>query len=258
MTNPHYEHLERTNEARTRMNRAVNTRPADEWFYPHAHALLTHARVPGPPQDDLLVVMQPVRLNVERHAVQHGVPEAVLAETAGAKEGTARRGHFEHDLVCSYLPEYLERVDCCGTDVSFCRHAQGAYQDALRQRGRRERHREKLLRQVPGDELNLQEVSTPTADEPSEVTTGATYLAQWVPTPKQVHASLGFLRELENMLEPLDYRVAELIMKHGIVQGDRGEIARLLSISPSRMTHALNNIREAVVVILRRRGIRLP
>lgn len=256
MPNTHHEHPERTNEARTRMSRAVNTRPADEWFYPHALALLTHARVPGPSQDDLLVVMQPVRLTIERYAVQHGVPEVVLAETAEAKASTTRRGHFEHDLVHAYLPEYLARVDCSGTDVSFCRHAQGAYEDALRQRRRRERHRKELWRKVPGDVHNLQEVDAPTDEEPHAVTTGATYLAHWVPTPDQVHESLGFLEELERMLEPLDCQIAELIMKHGIVQGDRGEIARLLSISPSRMTRAINNIREAVVEILRRRGIR--
>jgi DNA-directed RNA polymerase specialized sigma24 family protein len=197
-------------------------------------------------------------LNVERHAVQHGVPEAVLAETADGKEGTARRGHFEHDLIYSYLPEYLARVDCCGTDVSFCRHAQGAYHDALRQRGRRERHRRQLWCMAPRDPGSLQEVGDPTDDESSATKTGPTYLAHWVPSPDQVHESLGFLEELERMLDPLDGQIAALIMKHGIVQGDRGEIAKLLSITPSRMTRAIHNIREAVVEILRRRGIHRP
>jgi hypothetical protein len=256
-----FERLCREITARSEMNRAVDTRPADDWFYPHAHDLLAHALEPGRLRDDLLIVMQRVRLNVERHAVQEGVPAAVLAETADRPD-TARLGHFEHDIVHSYLPTYLERVDSHEIDVSFCLHARGAYRDTLRQRGRREWHRVELWRKTPEDARTRQELGTPTADDPHALTTGATHFAQWVPTPVEVHESLGFLQELEGMLDPLDHRIAELLMRHRIVQGDKGEIAKLLSasegrpISQGRITRGIQSIREALEQIRTRRGLR--
>jgi DNA-directed RNA polymerase specialized sigma24 family protein len=253
--------LRRAIELRSEMSRAVNTKPADAWFYPHAHDLLADAQQPGRPRDDLLIVMQRVRLDVEQRALQHGVPAEVIAETA-EKHNTPRLGHFEHDLVHAYLPSYLEGVDAQKIGVSFRLHARSAYRDTLRQRGRREDHRAALGHLVPEDPHTQQELSAPTADDPNAVTTGATHFAQWVPTPDQVHESLGFRQELSSLLDPLDYRIAELIMEHGIVQGDRIEIARLLSasegrhISPGRITRALKNIRAAMEEIRRRRGVR--
>ena len=64
------------------------------------------------------------------------------------------------------------------------------------------------------------------------------------------------------MLDPLDYKIATLLMKHRIVQGDKGEIARLLSasegrrIGQSRVTRAIQSIRGALDQIRSRRGVR--
>jgi hypothetical protein len=238
--------------ARPQMQRAVDTKPTDDWFHPQAYALLEHALVPGPSRDDLLIVMQQVRLRVEHVAVYCGVPAAVLAETAEDTGASERLGHFEHDLVFAYLPAYLRRVDREEVHVCFSLHARGAYRDTLRQRGRREGHRLELSRKAPEDGRTCQE---------TEVATGPTHFAQWVPTPGEVHESLSFLRELEGMLDPLDYQVAELLMKYRIVQGDKGEIARLLSasegrrITQSRVTRAVQNIRVALERIRTRRGV---
>src|SRR6185295_12605143 len=125
----------------------------------------------------------------------------------------ARLGHFEHDLVHAYLPTYLTRVDRDEIDVCFRLHARGAYRDTLRQRGRRERHRVDLWPRAPEDARTRQ--------------------------------------ELEAMLDPLDYQIAELLMKYRIVQGDKGEIAKVLSasegrhINQGRITRAIQNIRAA-------------
>jgi hypothetical protein len=235
-----YEGLRRAIAGRPEMQRAVETKPADEWFHSRAYALLEHALVPGPLRDDLLIVMQRVRLKVERKAVHCGVPEAVLAETAEDSNATERLGHFEHDLVYAYLPSYLRRVDRQEIGVCFSLHAWGAYRDTLRQRGRRERIRLELSGKAPEDVRTRQE---------TDAATGPTLLAQWVPNPGEVHEGLGLLRELERVLDPLDYQIAELLMKYGIVQGDKGEIARLLSaregrrIHQSRVTRAVQNIR---------------
>lgn len=252
------ESLRRAIAARSEMKRAVDTRPADEWFHPHAHDLLARALEPGPPRDDLLIVMQRVRLSVEWDAVHYGVPEGVVAETAAETGPTARLGHFEHDLVHAYLPAYLRRVDRREIDVCFSLHARAAYRDALRQRRRREGHRVELWRKAPQDARTYQELD----GTGGASARGATHFAQWVPTPGEVHESLGFQRELRSLLDPLDARIAELLMKHRIVQGDKGEIARLLSasegrqISQSRVTRAVQRIRAALEQIRIRRGVR--
>jgi DNA-directed RNA polymerase specialized sigma24 family protein len=257
-----HESLRRAIAARSEMRRAVDTKPADEWFHPYAHDLLGHALVPGQLRDDLLIVMQKVRLSVERYAVHCGLPVAVLAETAEDTGSTARLGHFEHDLVHAYLPAYLERVDGRDIDVCFRLHARSAYRDTLRQRCRREGHRVELWHKVPVDARTRQEIEVTSAEEPNTIATGATHFAQWVPTPGEVHETLGFQRELESMLDPLDYQIAELLMKYRIVQGDKGEIARLLSasegrqVSQSRVTRAVQNIRTALEQIRSRRGFR--
>ncbi len=259
MRESYYQRLRRAIAARSEMNRAVDTRPTDEWFYPQAHDLLAHALEPGRSRDDLLIVMQQVRLSVERHALHHGVPATVLAETAD-KDNAMRLGHFEHDVVHAYLPDYLERAEARAIDVSFRLHTRASYRDTLRQRGRREWHRAEIWRKTPEDARTRQELET--AAGGGAMTTGATHLAQWVPTPGEVHESLGFLQELEGLLDPLDYRIAELIMKHGIVQGDKGELARVLSagqghrIHPGRITRAIKNIRAAMEQIRSRRGVR--
>jgi DNA-directed RNA polymerase specialized sigma24 family protein len=186
----------------------------------------------------------------------------VLAETAEDTGSIARLGHFEHDLVHAYLPGYLERVDAAEIAICFRLHARGAYRNTLRQRGRRERHRVELWSKAPADARTRQELDDPGADDSSAVATGATHFAQWVPTPGEVHESLSFQRELESMLDPLDYQIAELLMKYRIVQGDKGEIARLLSasegrqIGQSRITRAVQNIRAALEQIRRQRGVR--
>jgi hypothetical protein len=247
-----YEGLRQAITGRPEMQRAVQTQPADEWFHPHAYALLEHALVPGPSRDDLLIVMQQVRLKAERKAVRCGVPEAVLAETAEEASAPERLGHFEHDLVYAYLPSYLRRVDSREIHVCFSLHARGAYRDTLRQRGRREEHRLKISHKAPEDARTLQE---------TDAATGPTHLAQWVPNPGEVHESLGLLRELERMLDPLDYQIAEILMKYRIVQGDKGEIARLLSaregrrITQGRVTRAVQNIRVALEKIRSQRGV---
>jgi DNA-directed RNA polymerase specialized sigma24 family protein len=254
-----YASLLRAAATRPEMNRAVDTNPVDR-FFPHAHALLTHAQVPGRERDDLLIVMQRVRLGVESHAARRGVPPEVLAETSEPKANTSRRGHFEHDLVHAYLPDYLAHYHQIG--VCFRHHARGAYRDTLRQRGRREWHRAELWAEAPEDARTRQELAAPTAADPNAVTTGATHFAQWVPTPAEIRASLGFLQQLERMLDPLDYQVAEILMKHGAVQGDLGEIARLLSVRegrriyPSRITRALESIARATELIRVQRGVR--
>jgi hypothetical protein len=85
--------------------------------------------------------------------------------------------------------------------------------------------------------------------------------ASWVPTPAEARQSLGFQRELEALLDPLDYQIAEIVMKHRIVHGDPGELARLLpaegrTLGRARVMRALHNIREALAQIQTRRGIR--
>lgn len=83
-----------------------------------------------------------------------------------------------------------------------------------------------------------------------------------VADPGEVYEDVTLKQQLEGMLDPLDYRIAELLMKYRIVQGDKGEIARLLSasegrpISQSRVTRAVQNIRAALEEIRRRRGVR--
>ena len=259
-----HESLRRAIAVRSEMKRAVDTRPADQWFHPYAHDLLEHALLPGRVRDDLLIVMQQVRLNVERQAVYCGLSAAALAETAEDAGSTARLGHFEHDLVYAYLPSYLERVGRGDIDVCFRLHARGAYRDTLRQRARRESHRVELWHKAPVDARTRQEIDVSSTEEPSAVTIGATHFAQWVPTPGEVHETLGFQQELQRMLDPLDYQIAELLMKYRIVQGDKGEIARLLSasegrqVSQSRVTRAVQNIRAALEQILARRGVRRP
>jgi DNA-directed RNA polymerase specialized sigma24 family protein len=249
----HHKSLRRAIAARPDMQRAVDASPADTWFHPHAYALLENALVPGRSRDDLLIVMQQVRLKVERNAIWSGVPEVVLAETPEDACDTERLGHFEHDLVYVHLPTYLKRVDRDEIQVCFSRHTRRAYRDMLRQRGRREAHRTELSRRAPEDARTRQELDT---------ATGATHFAQWVPTPGEVYESVDLLRELESMLHPLDYRIAELLMKHRIVQGDKGEIARLLSFSEGRdvtqdrVTRAITSIRTALERIRMQRGVR--
>lgn len=247
------EGLLRAIAARPEMRRAVETRPLEEWFHPHARGLLEDALGPGRARDDLLIVMQRVRLSVERDAVYSGVPVAVLAETGPCRGHTGRLGHFENDLVCDYLPTYLRRVEHQEIDVCFSLHARSSYRDTLRQRKRRDQHRDALWREAPEDARTQAEL---------EVGSGPTHLAQWIPTPGEVCESLDLLRELKRMLDDLDYRIAELLMKHRIVQGDKGEISRLLTasegrqISQSRVTRAIQNIRAALEEIRMQRGLR--
>lgn len=58
---------------------------------------------------------------------------------------------------------------------------------------------------------------------------------------KSASEVLGSLRE---ELEPLDYQVAELHMAGLVHQGDNGEIAKLLKVSPARISAANARIRE--------------
>ena len=80
--------------------------------------------------------------------------------------------------------------------------------------------------------------------------------------PGEAHEPLSLQRALQRLLDPLDYRIAELLMKHRIVQGDRGEIARLLSASEGRpiderrVARALQSIRAALERIRIGRGVR--
>jgi DNA-directed RNA polymerase specialized sigma24 family protein len=249
----HHKSLRRAIAARPDMQRAVAAKPADTWFHPHAYALLEDALVPGASRDDLLIVMQQVRWQVDRNAIWSGVPEVVLAETPEDAGDTERLGHFEHDLVYVHLPTYLKRVDRNEMRVCFSLHTRRAYRDMLRQRGRREVHLTELSRRVPEDARTRQELET---------ATGATHFAQWVPTPGEVYENLDLLQELESMLHPLDYRIAGMLMKHRIVQGDKGEIARLLSVSEGRdvtqdhVTRAITRIRTALETIRMRREVR--
>ena len=221
-----------------------------------------HALARGPHQEDLLIVMQPVRLSIERYAILAGLSSADIAETGDPKDGTARRGHFEHDLIHDYLPTYLQRVDRRATDVCFRLHARSAYRDTLRQRIRREQHRVELWRDAPEDARSRQELAAPGADDTEIVVVRGTHLAQWVPSTAEVHDGRTFARELASMLNPLDYKIAELLMAHPIVQGDKCEIARLLSasegrnISQGRVTRAIASIAAALEQIRRRRGVR--
>jgi hypothetical protein len=83
-----------------------------------------------------------------------------------------------------------------------------------------------------------------------------------VPSTAEVHDGRTFARELAALLDPLDYKIAELLMEHPIVQGDKCEIARLLSasegrhISQGRVTRAIASIAVALERVRRRRGIR--
>ncbi|HWU90649.1 MAG TPA: hypothetical protein VN253_25460 [Kofleriaceae bacterium] len=253
--------LRREIEARPAMKRAVSTMPGDDWFFPHAHDLLVRALARGAQQEDLLIVMQPVRLSIERYAVRAGLSPADVAET-GPKHNTSRCGHFEYDLVHDYLPTYLERVGSRETDVCFRLHARSAYRDMLRQRIRRELRRAELWREAPEDARSRQELAVQGADDADTIVVGATHFAQWVPSPDEVHDGHSLARELAGMLDPLDYRVAELLMAHPIVQGDKSEIARLLgasegrNISQGRVTRAIANIAVVLDRVRRQRGLR--
>jgi len=114
---------------------------------------------------------------------------------------------------------------------------------------------------VPVHARACQELEVSSPEEPSTAVGSAPHLAPWVPGPDEVHEPLGLQRELQRLLDPLDYRIAELLMEHRLVQGDKHELARLLSasegypIAPSRVTRAIQAIRAALDQVRSRRSV---
>jgi hypothetical protein len=245
--------VDREIAARPEMARAVVTPPCDRWFHSDARGLLVQSLERGKYQDDLLVVLQRVRISIERYAVHIGLPIPDLGETRDPRPHTERRGHFEHDVVHDYLPAYLTGTDRQDINICFKLHARSAYRDALRQHVRRGRHRAALWHLALPDARTHQELAVETSEDDETVVVGATHFAQWVPTPAEVHDATSMCNELRRLLEPFDYRVAELLMSNAIVQGDKRELARLLDVNQGAISRAVRKIEDALHVIYRRR-----
>src|SRR5262249_30206250 len=127
---------------------ATDSLPDDPGF-PSSLETIAAALENGPERDDLLIVLQPLRLRLEQHAGRRGLSEHDLAETAQVDEVDEvdegdqprkyprRRGHFEHDVLQRYVPQYLDVAQDGQTKVSLRTHVRRGFRSGLRQRVRR-------------------------------------------------------------------------------------------------------------------------
>lgn len=238
---------------RARMRRAVVTFPKEVAFA-DALCLLTAAMVVGLLRDDLLIVLQPERKAVERRAIRAGLPPECLGEHRPLRQGVGspsdrRTGMFESDVVEVWLPEFLTRVrieEQRQALPSFALHASDIYRDRLRQIARRERNRTKLLQEAGGDDRSRVEHAASNNEGEPEVAVAPATMAAWVPSVEERLRANALLEALRAELDPLDYKVAELYMAGLSHRGDKGEIARHLGVSASRITIATDRIAEVM------------
>jgi len=237
-----------------RMRRAVETFPREVEF-DAARRLLASAMVLGAPRDDLLIALQPERETVERRAIRAGLPPSCLNECRFLKQHAPgqcedrRTGVFETDVVEIWLPEYLTKVQIEEQRwalPSFALHTSDIYRDRLRQMTRRERNRAKLLQAGGGDDRSRVECMATNPDGESGSAIAPAMMAAWVPSPEDVVRTNEMRKALHANLDPLDYRVAELMMAGMVHQGDRGDIAASLGVSPSRITTATARIAKVL------------
>lgn len=250
LTTVSYESRSAVNDpVRSAMRRAVETSPEDDTFRHHALPLLTSARAVGAPQDALLIVLQREREAAERQAVRQGLSADWLGESG---EGRRTRGSFEADVIEQYLPGFLQKVssEVSRERRSFALHAHDKYRDRLHQLARRERHRMKLLEQIRGDDRASVEYASGSDEGDTATEVAPAAMSAWVPSPAEHLRASMMLEELREALDPVDFGVAELFMAGMSHQGDRGEIANLVGVSPARISVATARIRE----VLRRLG----
>jgi len=239
---------------RSAMRRAVDTYPKDTstWFS-HARHLLAAAVEIGTPRDALLIVLQKEREVAEKLALLMGLPHMCLGECIPPQPEEAeqplerRTGNFESDVVRTYLPEFLDKAtleEQRKNLPSFALHARDTYRDRLHQITRRESHRSQLRRDVGSDDRCHVEYTIFTGEGQPVVAAATAAMAAWVPSAAEHFQQQMVLESLREELDPLDYQVAELHMAGLIHQGDNGEIAKLLKVSPARISTARTRIRE--------------
>ena len=233
------------------MRRAVDTAPAHFSFHDEALPLLTSATVVGARQDALLIVLQRERLAAEQRAVRQGLPSELVGWVGmnRRRTGTETRT-FETDVIEDYLPRFLENVSREESHARnfppFALHALDKYRNRLNQITRRERHRSQILWQFRGDDrAKVEYASGPDEGEITTVVASAT-MSAWVPSQEERLQADILLEELRNALDPLEFQVAELFMAGMIQQGDKGQIAKALGVSSSRISQASARIRQVL------------
>jgi hypothetical protein len=261
----------RTNMARTvndsrhrrraydEMRCAAHTYPADPRFRGFL-PLLASVHTEAARRDDLLIVLQPERKTAERLALRAGLPPECLCAIRQPKKLRAGQAHdhrtdiFESDVVEDYLPKFLVKVrsnELLMGIPTFALHAFNKYRDRLHQIARRERRRCEMVPQLSRDVRAVIEYTSGLGED-GHPTVGiaAAVWSAWVPAPEDVQRNKMLLEELQRKLNPFEYKVAELYMAGMIHQGDKGDIAKSLGVSSSRIAIATARIAK----ILKRLG----
>ncbi|HEY4239866.1 MAG TPA: hypothetical protein VGM88_08620 [Kofleriaceae bacterium] len=226
------------------LRRAVDTHPNDEQF-DDAVDLLEEAREGKPRADALLCILQPERHRAEKRALRRGTPASSIGkERAGKRKDGSRiaTGIFEADVRLIWLPSFIDtaRTARASLHKSLSCDVYDRYSEQLRQHGRTERVHNARASELPVDARSSVEL---TANEDDAGFPAPTMATAWMPAMADEVVMVCWAEIFEKELDdPIDLKVAQLMLLGLVDRGSKTIIASALDISPVRVSRAVDNI----------------